>query len=201
VKILNLKTDFMSASKEEKEHLFDMKHIENLKEYSPLSKIKELFLPSKYQFRSSSVIIQLLNISTLGMNLQLFRVLIEEKMQSLILRRDNHELDCLSKNVLFDDSYSIEQFCDNYPHLENLFTNISPPTQLLTLLRRLPRFSLFQGYIPLPDSLLAEDIADDWADELIPRLITDFHIRKDHIRYNYQSAFVAISIRRTIGPF
>ncbi len=74
----------MSAAKEEKEHLFDMKHIKNLKEYFSSSKIKELFLPSKYQFRSSSVIIQLLkkgtNISTLGINLQLFRVLIKEKM-------------------------------------------------------------------------------------------------------------------------
>jgi hypothetical protein len=81
----------MSASKEEKEHLFNMKHIETLKEYSHLSKLKELFLPSKYQFRSSSVIIQLLNkgknIFTLGMNLQLFRVLIKEKNAKLDFKK------------------------------------------------------------------------------------------------------------------
>lgn len=78
VKLLRLENDFISAFHQKKEHLFDIEHIQNLKEFFSLLKINGLFICSKYKFKCSSVIIQLLNertnISIIRIDLQLSKV-------------------------------------------------------------------------------------------------------------------------------
>ena len=212
VECLKLGNDIIPSFERERP-LFVFENIQRLNELVPLSKIKELFIDSEYEFESPEVIIQLLNastnLSTLKIDLQLFRVLsstneqfvlsIQEKIRSLIIVP--HVVPRINKSVLFDHSYSVDQFCEQYPHLEQITTKVFHPSDLLILLRRLPRLTWIDADIPLTDYSYDPKVVEEWERELIPALMKDFHIREDQIYYDYQSFNVVVCIARTINRF
>lgn len=209
VECLRLTSEYKRNS-EQKQHLLTFENIEKLNKYLTLSKLEKLFIDSEYEFQSPSVLIQLLNttnnLSKLGLDLHLFRdfssnneqfsSLLGNKLKYICTVRDTD-----SKNdgsTLFDDLYSVEKFCEQYPQLEQLGTDISRPSDFLTLLRRLPKLTLIEALMPLVDYGYDEEIADEWGCELIPALIDELHIRDDEILFLYQSIYVIVRIIRHI---
>ena len=195
---------------EQEQHLLSFQSIEKLTEGLSLSKLKELSIQSEYQYQSPAVFMDLLNatsnLSTLGIDLRLFRYLSSTNEQfSSLLGKKLKSLYTLGDadtrhdgSSLFDDSYSVEQFCEQYPHLERLSTEIVCPSDFLTLLRRLPKLTSIDAFMPLVDYDYSEEVADKWACELIPPLLDELHIREDQILFLYQSLIVIVQITRTI---
>jgi hypothetical protein len=144
--ILKLETD-SKARQFRQNYVLAHRHIESLTSTICLSNVTDLSIDRSYSLESSSVMMRLLektsNISSLKIDLQMFRLLCTDAQVCLILKKNIKSLFLQSSgySALFSGNYSFEQFYETFSELEELECDLDESSQFITLIQSLLKLS------------------------------------------------------------